>query len=148
MSIFNGTRWALLAAGMTALAAGDAATAAKAAPIAVMPENVIAAQSNITDVRYRRHYGGGGTFAGVALGILALGAAAALANQNDYYDYPYYDGGYGGGYYPAYPYGGYRVYRPSYYGYYGYPRHPYYRHYGYGWRHENGWHRSDRVGRN
>lgn len=136
MSIFAGKRWALLGAAMSALAMADV-SAARAAPIPVVPENVITPEAGITDVRYRRRHGAGGAFAGAALGILALGAAAALANGNGYYDDPYYDGGY----YPAYPYGGYRVHQRGYYG-------NGHRAYGRGWGHSDEWGHSRRVGRN
>jgi hypothetical protein len=141
MRISAGKRWALAGVTMAALATADI-SAAQAAPIPVVPENVLTPDFSITDIRYRRRHGAGGAFAGAALGILALGAAAALANGGGYYDDPYYDGYYGGGYYPAYPYGGYRVHRR---GYYGNGHHAYY---GRGWRHGDEWGHSSRVGRN
>jgi hypothetical protein len=142
MRISAGKRWVLAGVTMAALATAGI-PAARAAPIPVAPEHVITPDSGITDIRYRRHRGAGGAFAGAALGILALGAAAALANGGGYYDDPYYGGGYyGGGYYPAYPYGGYRVYQR---GYYGNGHHAYY---GRSRRHSDEWGHSSRVGRN
>ena len=141
-------RAALLAAAMTAITAAGSASV-QAAPVAAIPEAALASQSDVTSVRWRRHHNYGNAFAGAAVGVLALGLGAALANGYDdnYYDYP----SYGGGYY----YGG-----PSYY-YRSYPARGYGGYYGrrqYGWGDGGGrhrgygdgqyWRHSNRVGRN
>lgn len=111
-----------------ALAAGSAATAR---PLPVATAATIAGEAPVEQAGWRgygyRHYGyrrshGGAIFAGAALGILGLAAAASAANSGYYYGgYPY-----GYGYYPAYSYG-----YPAYYSYprvryYHYPRAHYY----------------------
>ena len=144
--------WVLAGFAGVALAA-TSASMAQAAPLPALSRNVLADQSSITEVRYRRHHrDAGAALFGTALGLFALGASGALAGGNDYYDDPYdgtYYPDYGARpYYGGYPQGGYyRTYRRTDYGsdqeYY-----PVYRHH-YGYRQE-GWpqYRTNRVGRN
>ena len=82
-------------------------------------------QESITEVRYRRHHNRGTALFGTALGLFALGAAGALANDYDDNYYAPYDGSYyptyrygygypGGGYYRGYRHPGYGAYRGHY----------------------------------
>ena len=87
MNISAGKRWVLAGAMMAALTTAEISVA-RAAPIPVAPETVILPDSGMTDIHYRRRYGAGRAFGGAALGILALGAAAAFANGNGYDDTP------------------------------------------------------------
>jgi hypothetical protein len=101
-------------------------TAGYSAPAAAMPVAPIAqavgTPADVQDVRYYRHrhrgYDPGLAIFSGALGVLALGAAGAYAD--DYYDDPYaYGPSYGSPYYGGGYYGGYggRAYRHR--GYYG-----------------------------
>jgi hypothetical protein len=160
-----------LLAGVVAgtLAAGSM-TSLEARPLPVASAATIAGDAPVDQVGWRHHgyYGGyghygwrrrsnsGALFAGAALGILGLAAAASIGNSGYYY-----------GGYPSYSYGyGYPYYRTSYYypAYYSYPRYHYYprrvyyaprvhyRHYGYrhhrvhyrhyGYRHHGGYRRA------
>ena len=147
MYAFAAKRWVLVATAVAALATSGVTTAS-AAPISVVPQHVLATQSDVTDVRYRRRYYNGGAAAAAALGLFALGASGAFGGgyDDDRYGYGYYGDPYRDPYRDPYygSQGYYRVYRAPAYrqGYYREYRHP--RHYGYSqqWRH------SDRVGRN
>jgi hypothetical protein len=121
-------------AGAVAGAVGLASTAAlEARPLPVVTTATLAGDAPVAEAGWRgygyrhhgygyRHYGyrrshGGAIFAGAALGILGLAAAATAANSGYYH----------GGGYPYYGYG----YRPAYYSYgypayYSYPRVRYY----------------------
>lgn len=120
------------AALLGAMAATAAPTEVLAGPMGVAPPATVALSAQVDKVWYRRwggygyrggyrpYYGGyrrynpgAAVAAGVGLGL--LGAGLAAANSSYYY----------GGYYPYYDYG----YYPSGYGYYGYPA--YYN--GWGW---------------
>ena len=102
------------------LAVGDPPIAA-AGPLALDSNSVSATKgsSDATDfsaARRRRYYRGGGNAAGLAFFGMALGTIGAIAAQqqrNDYYNYGYGPGYYGGRpyYYGGGPYYGRRYYR-------------------------------------
>jgi hypothetical protein len=120
-----------VAIGVTAALTMTVLSPAFAAPVLSSTATLkTAAPERATDVRYRRGYGGGAAFAGLALGL--IGAAAAASAYRGY-------GYYGGGPYYGSPYG----YAPYGYGYapapvYGYAPGYAYRGY-YGYRHHRHW---------
>ncbi len=124
----------LLAGAVVGALAVGSTTALQARPLPVTTATAVAGEAPVDQVGWRghryHHYGyrsshGGAIFAGAALGIIGLAAAASAANSGYYYGgHPY-----GYGYYPAYSYG-----YPAYYSYprvryHHYPRVHYYHHY-------------------
>jgi len=93
-------------------AMGDSQTAgagpSASGPVGISTNPASIGSSDATDisaVRRRRHYRGGGNAAGRAFFGMALGTIGAIAAQqrrNDYYNN--YNGGYGPGYYGGGPY--------------------------------------------
>lgn len=104
----------------------------EAAPIPVVQPGVHAGFVQPEPIRYRgRRYVRRSGVPAAALGVLALGTAAAIASSRRHrYDCGYYDncGYYGGGYY------GRRAYGRGIYGGHGYGGPAYYRGHGYGGR--------------
>ena len=113
----------------------SAASSVSAAPMSVAGAEIVTPASQITDVRYRRHYvvrRHRGVGPAAVLGLFGALAGAAIASNR--YDDGYYYGGYPAyGYgYPAYGYG-----YPAYSYGYGYPA--------YGYR-NRGYYRGPRYG--
>ena len=85
-------------------------TPSTAAPLPVIASDVHTMSAQVEQVRYRgRRYGRRSGVPAAALGIFALGTAAAIASsRRNRYDCGYYGGGcgsYGGGYYDRRAYG-------------------------------------------
>lgn len=117
--MYKSLKLTISAALLGAMAASAAPTEVLAGPMGVAPPSTVALSAPVDKVWYRRGYGyrgygyrggyyrgynpGAAVAAGVGLGL--LGAGLAAANSNYYYGgyYPYYNYGYG--YYPGY-YGG------------------------------------------